>query len=319
MQARKSLLQFLLLITFILVLMFHASQAQADFSCGPHMKTYSVAALDGRLGRGVRCLFFPSGEFDRHFIWYGEGFWGRELPTVLHSLSLYRHVGESRGRIVPRDRDIASAADIFGNGESTDKAYYGTLQMTFSNRDENAPPNRIEVRGPWNEVWTLEPDNIHQGYVHPAGLRHVEVCGKHFLQFEAIDRPTSSSSKNGFGVRCFATMQRAIEPGFILGTWYGEGRWNGIYYAHIGSHTSTYQDKLTAADICEPSLFGYCGKVASGKIRYKYYGAGLTPQIPARYIKVEGNWREDWVLNDINPCCAVPAPAPPVVAPPLIQ
>lgn len=313
MQTRKSLFQFTLPYAFAVALMFHAGQALADFTCGPHMKTYSVTALDGRPGAGVRCVYFPTGTFDRAFVWYGEGFWGRQLPTVFSSLSFYRHVGESRGQVVPHNRDIASAANIYGNGEHTDAAFYGSLQITFANRDRNTPPSRIEVRGAWNEAWTLEPDNIHQGYTHRSNLRRIQVCGKNFFQYEAIDRPTSTNSKNGFGVRCIARKQRAVEPGFILGTWYGEGQWNGVHYAHLGSLTSTVQDKLTAADICEPSLFGLCGKVASGKIKHTYYGEYLNPQTPARYIKVEGAWREDWVLNDINPCCSAPSTRPPIV------
>lgn len=286
MPTRKSLFQFTLPYAFAIALMFHAGQALADFTCGPHMKTYSVTALDGRQGAGVRCVLFMAGTVEI-FAWYGEGFWGRQLPTVFSSRSFYRHVGEAAMR-----SGIASAADIYGNGEHTNAAFYGSLRITYSNT------NRIEVRGAWNEAWTIEPDNIHHRYTRPPELRRVQICGKNFVQYEAIDRPTSTDSKNGFGVRCLTKQQRTLEVGFVRRTWYGEGQWNGVHYAHLSSLSA-------AADICESSLFGFCGKAGFGSSNFTYYG--VTPQTPARYVKVEGPWREDWVLNDINPCCSVPS------------
>lgn len=296
MQTTKSLFQSTLPYAVTFALMLHAGQSLANFTCGPHMKTYSVTALDGRQGAGVRCVLFVVGTIDL-FAWYGEGFWGRQRPTVFPSRSFYRHVGEGGSR------GIASAADIYGNGEHTNAAFYGSLRITYTNID------RIEVRGAWNEVWTLEPDNIHHGYTRPPELRRIQVCGKNFIQYEAIDRPSSTGNKSGFGVRCLTKQQRGVENGFVRRTWYGEGQWNGIQYAHLGS-------LYAAADICERSLFGFCGKT-DRPVEFAYYGA--TPQIPSRYIKVQGPWREDWVLNDINPCCAIPAPAPPVVAPLVIR
>lgn len=297
MQTRKkTLFQFTLPYAFATTLMFDAGQAIADFNCGPHMKTYSVTALDGRQGAGVRCVLFMVGTREI-YAWYGEGFWGNQLSTALPSRSLYRHVGEGFRRT-----SIASAADIYGNGEHTNAAFYGSLRITYSNI------NRMEVRGAWTEVWTLEPDNIHHGYKRPPELRRVQVCGKNFTQYEAIDRPTSTNSKNGFGVRCVTKRARSIESGFARRTWYGEGQWNGVHYAHLSSISA-------AADICEPSLFGFCG-VTNKSLELKEFGGGTNPPTLARYIKVEGPWREDWVLNDVNPCCSVPPTrTPPILHP----
>lgn len=303
MLTRKSSFQFTLSCVFAIALMLHAGQVLADFTCGPHMKTYSVTALDGRKGAGVRCVLFVRGALNLS-AWYGEGFWGRQL-RAFHSRSFYRHVGEA---FMPPNRDlgIASAADIHGNGEHTDAAFLGSLQITYSNRSRDTPPNRIEVRGAWNEAWTLEPDNIHHGYTRPPELRRVEVCGKNFIQYEAIDRPTTTDSKNGFGVRCMTKAARNIETGFVRRTWYGEGQWNGVRYAHVSS-------LFAAADICEPSLFGFCGKTNTSIEFLDTGGGSSNPVTPPRYIKVGGPWREDWVLNDINPCClATPTQLPPL-------
>jgi len=195
--------------------------------------------------------------------------------------------------------DKASAAEFFGNGETTNRIFFESLQMRILPRNAGTPPRSIVVSGDWNEVWTLEADNVHEGYTRPPELRRVEVCGRHFLQYEAIDRPSSSGGKNGFGVRCLAkTSGRAPAQGFYRGLWYGEGQWNGGFYAHLG-FLHGLRRELTAADICEPSISGCGGKVPPGDIRHTYFGHDSG--IPARYIKVEGLWSEDWVLNDVNP------------------
>lgn len=293
MPHRKSLPQFAISFALAVAVMLPAGKALADFTCGAPMKTYRVTALDGRQGAGVRCVLFAVGA--RHlFAWYGEGFWGRQLSTetLFGRLSFYRHIGESGGL-----DGIASAADIHGNGEHTDAAFSRSLQTTLS---DGTPPSRIEVRGAWNEVWTLEPDNVHHGYTRLPELRRVQVCGKNFVQYEAIDRPTPTNHKNGFGVRCLTKR----ESGFFRTTWYGEGQWNDVYYAHVGSFGG-------AADICEPSLFGFCGNAYVPVQFVNASGGSENPPTPARYIRVAGAWREDWVLNDVNPCCAVAPAMPP--------
>lgn len=257
-------------LTFGLLATRFAESAQASYTCGPHLRTYSVRSLNGVSGRGVRCVMRNGGA------WFGEGYWGNVT---------YRHVGEKLG-------NQGYAGDIYGNGEVARGSFLKRGDLRFSGSwQDNNPSRRIRVTGAWNEEWILETDNTVQDYTSPLGA--VNTCGPNFSQFRVSPGPGGG---NVFfkGIRC--VLFQLVSDGNLGGNvWYGEGVWGGTTYAHIGEVVSFDRVYYGAFDICEPSKFVACGAADFGRLTVRdINGNHLTVGDPYTDRVVTGAWNEIW-------------------------
>jgi hypothetical protein len=241
-----------------------AQPSQASFACGPHYKTYRVQSRNGAQGSGVRCLR-STPTVSLSGIWYGEGKWGNQT---------YRHIGATVG-------SMGEAADIHGNGETTDGSF-PLKSLSFSS--SGGPDHKVlRVTGAWNETWILETDGVVESYT--SSLPPVSVCGRNFTQFQV----RSTAGERG-GVRCVSKSPNT------LGLWYGEGQWGGTPYLHLGQlimkgNTPQY----FAYDICEPSRSKACGAFQNNlRFSTDLFAPAVSDPFVKLVINVTGAWSEEW-------------------------
>lgn len=238
-------------------------------SCGSNALTYGVYDTNGMPAAGIRCvkLIESTSASTYSFVWYGEGNWGG---------GAYRNLGQA---YYHGDWPGASAADIYGNGESfAGKA--DNLQMSIVG---NWPaPQEIHVSGDWNEVWRLVQS------VGWTPLPRVMTCGPHFVTDIVKD---GLGTGVGSGVRCALGW----------GAWFGSGDWNGTTYSHIGWFGySAYQPGPGAVDLCDPAFGESCGAAPVGSLHLSGYLSDLV---------VTGAWNEKWYspsLATYNPSYKAP-------------
>jgi len=230
------------------------------------MDTYTVTALDGAPGSGVRCVKWSDGSQTRRqvpaFAWYGEGNWQGNT---------YRHVGQAfvgKGR---PNQYQGFASDVYGNGEAYQGNFPGNLVMTVYGKDT------IVVEGAWSEKWSRVTSVAYQPLPVPM------TCGSLFEEYQASDvnayldnERDQAVVRSGSGVRCLLKVGRTGT------TWFGAGHWDGKAYAHLATGSSK---GYGASDFCANNG-DYCGNFRYGAIRKQYSSVHRAPVIHG--------WNEVW-------------------------
>jgi hypothetical protein len=237
-------------VVFVGVITLCASNARADFRCGPNLVTYQVQDANGSTanGTGVRCVKFVvfgsyagdlTGQYA--FSWYGEGYWGG---------TRYRNLG--RAMWLPTNGGISfwldvKTADFYGNGESTAGRTDGTVQVSYS---PEYPPNNIRLSGAWNEKWVRRTDGVVWGY---NGMQRVLHCGPYMVQYSVETQSDVSIS----GIRCQLESDVGIGP--LI--YFADGMFDGSHHFSLGvkrvftQNNKTYR-RVTMVDICNDT--GLC-------------------------------------------------------------
>jgi hypothetical protein len=250
--------------------------ADGNFSCGPHLLTYTVRAGDNRLGVGVRCIKLQNLGGESQLIWYGEGQWQGQT---------YRHVGMATPGCADQPEDFCGdSADIHGNGESFNNIFPGkTIGVKASNGTWPAP-NEIRVSGAWNEVWNKVSTTNYTPLSRPS------MCGGNLDEYTASD-----PLRSGSGIRC--ALRRGNPP--YTTAWFGNGEWNGGTYSHLGIFQIARTTSGTigggtggASDICGPGFGQACNNFRVGSLRFSPVCEGRERTFQG--FKVQGSWREAW-------------------------
>ncbi|MEB3294629.1 MAG: hypothetical protein VKJ24_15845 [Synechococcales bacterium] len=238
---------------------YRSAIAAPSFSCGPHLVTYRVQALDARPGVGIRCVQFSDGSPGNPLLaWYGEGQWQK---------STYRHVGHGfdRGGVL-----VGSASDLYGNGETTRGNFPGNLNVQILHGGRE-----IRVTGAWNERWIAVNRVAYQPLPSPV------TCGQHFAEYRVLD---ARGDRAGGGVRCM------LRVGAENTTWFGNGRWNGKSYSHLGTRS---QQGYGASDLCQPGFGTICNHFDYGSLLWQEVVRSRRLQD----AQVRGAWQEDWAAR----------------------
>jgi hypothetical protein len=248
----------------LIPLVAQASSASAQgFACGPHLLTYKVSALDGRSGKGIRCVEYNQGGSPL-FAWYGEGDWNG---------AVYRHIGIATFDSIEQFTH-GSAADLFGNGETFRNSFPDNL--IFDVRGRWPTPSSIRVTGAWRETWTLVSNTAY------TPLRPPRSCGPYFQQFAVSDL---QRTRTGTGLRC---VLKSGQPAPYATVWLGNGSWSGKPYTHLGILAVGAGSAGTsgeASDLCDVRLGGYCNSFPAGSLHFTKTPFGYT---------VTGAWSEAW-------------------------
>jgi len=170
------------------------------FFAGPNVATYRVGTADGRSEVGLRCVKFANlqeraGVPGIGFVWFGEG----RLDGMP-----YRHFGEAFQTSGGLD---GHAAYLHGNGEQVQGHVDGLTFQVESVSATSRVPDRITVRGDWEEVWELEPNGLIHEYTSTLGP--MTQAGPSFDHFTVRDK----GGTNGEGHRFM----------FASGSWLGAG------------------------------------------------------------------------------------------------
>jgi hypothetical protein len=187
--------------------------------------------------------------------WYGEGNWQG---------ATYRHVGQAFYR---SSNLIGYASDIYGNGENIHNTFPGNLKIQVVSGSWPAP-NTIQVKGAWNETWSL----VRAANYTP--LPKPRTCGKYFNEYKVADL---TGTRKGFGLRCM------LREGPNNTTWFGNGEWEGSTYSHLGTRSF---NGYGASDLTGSTFGTISNHFAWGSLQF-------SPVAPYGF-DVTGAWSEKW-------------------------
>jgi hypothetical protein len=248
------------------------------FFAGPNVTTYRARTPNGGRFIGVRCVKFANyterpASNGVSFVWYGEGL-RNSLP--------YRHFGEVFQCGAER---YGHGAYLEGNGE---QVYGHADALTFAIEPVSTTlPERIFLRGDWEEDWEREPSGLITEYT--SGLAPITTAGAWFDHFAVLD----ITGTHGEGQRFM----------LLSGSWLGSGIWRGAPYLHLGTYIGDPAAHrcpiaIGAADICFQR--GFCSKVEWGTMLIRPatgHGVGA--------LETVGDWTEVWTLQRRRRPCRV--------------
>lgn len=215
----------------------------SNFSCGPHVQTYVVKALDKRAGFGIRCVKFSEGRPGNtipRLAWYGEGNWGG---------ATYRHLGQA---IYRGSNIVGFASDIHGNGENINNNFPGNLKVEILNS------STIRVTGAWNEEWQLVKATNYNPLARP------QTCGGYLDEYKVSDL---AGKRQGDGLRC------VLRVGPKNTTWFGNGNWGGSTYSHLGTRAF---NGYGAGDLCAAGFGTICNTFGYGSLKLTPVSGGFN-------------------------------------------
>lgn len=240
------------------------------FFAGPNVTSYRAHTPNSGRFVGIRCVKFanyaerPTSD-GVSFVWYGEG--------TYDGLS-YRHFGEVFQRGAER---YGHGAYLEGNGE---QILGHADALTFEMEPASATlPDRIAVRGDWDEDWERVPSGLITEYT--SELAPITTGGPWFDQFAVLDITGTHGEGRRFMLRS--------------GSWLGSGIWRGAPYLHLGTYIGDPAARrcpiaIGAADICFQR--GFCSKVDWGTMLVRPvadHGDGA--------LETVGDWTEIWTLQ----------------------
>jgi hypothetical protein len=181
----------------------------------------------------------------------------------------------------------------------------GAAFLTLGYEDDNYSDNGYydHDNGTENQCAGTGPADVQLSIAHPDNLFSYGPfsCGPYALTY----RVTSLSTGEFGGVRCVRVLTG--DPIFV---WYGEGRWGGNPYRHLGMayHVENFPLGTRTLVAAASDMYG------NGEAFNNSFPGNLIPEYdpnewPApRVIRMKGAWNEQWTLVSGVDHTALPRP-----------